>query len=105
MDRNDPPVEAMQHEIVEQKVGGRPKTRTEEDKKAQLRKASAKFYEKHTEKKKQDRRNLYNRQNGIPADRVRAQCIHIKRDGTQCPTTTFNQYCFNHTPKRAANLP
>jgi predicted metal-dependent hydrolase len=105
MEHNQMPIEPVPQKIVEKKVGGRPKTRTEEDKKAQLRKASANFYKKHTEQKKQERRHNYNQTNGIDPNRVRIQCPYIRRDGSQCPTTTFNQYCSDHTPKRAVNPP
>lgn len=93
------PIEPVPQQIVEKKGRGRPKTRTDEDKKAQLRKASNKFYAGHAEQKRVEHKNYYIAKKGIDPNRVRIQCPYIRRDGSQCPTTTFNQYCSDHKPK------
>ena len=101
MEHNEPPVEPIQQDNVEKKDRGRPKTRTEDDKKAQLRKASNKFYAGHADQKRVEHKNYYNAKNGIDPNRIRIQCPHMKKDGSQCPRTTFNAYCAHHKPKIA----
>lgn len=90
-------------ETVEKKALGRPKTRKDEDKKAQLRKASAKFYAGHKVEKNAEHKANYIQKNGIDPNRVRIQCPHMKKDGSRCTRTTFNAYCAHHKPKRVVN--
>lgn len=87
-------------EVVKNKAG-RPKTRSDAEKREQVRNAVARHYAANREKKNAaNLQQYYDKKGDEPAQPT--QCTHIKRGGARCTVMTKSEKCYKHRPKMRA---
>ena len=82
------------------KKRGRPRVRTDAEKKAAISSEVLKHYYKNKPKLNEESRRRKLLSKGInPDDHIKQQCNFLKKNGDQCLKMVYNDFCYQHTPK------